>query len=133
MFLSDKIDEDDFRDIKNRCKGEWDELKIKLSLIKKNPENEIETKLVLTLDAVTNVADYYRNASLLDKRAIIDSIFPEKITLSTERLFEPLKSTVLLIIYLIKKEIGGKKRGDQNLKNFNPRLVTSTGFKPVTF
>lgn len=46
MFLSDKIDEDDFRDIKNRYKCELDELKEKLGLIKKSPESEIETKLM---------------------------------------------------------------------------------------
>ncbi|WFB69086.1 hypothetical protein [Chryseobacterium sp. WX] len=133
MFLSDKIDEDDFRDIKNRYKGELDELKEKLSLIKKSPESEIETKLSLALDAVTNVADRYRNASLIDKRAIVGSIFPEKLTFDGTSFRTAKMNGFAKSIFLIKKELGGKKRGDQNLKNFNPRLVTSTGFKPVTF
>ncbi|WP_312285114.1 recombinase family protein [Chryseobacterium gleum] len=133
MFLSDKIDEDDFRDIKNRYKGELDELKEKLSLIKKSPESEIETKLSLALDAVTNVADRYRNASLIDKRAIVGSIFPEKLTFDGTSFRTAKMNGFAKSIFLIKKELGEKKRGDQNLKNFNPRLVTSTGFKPVTF
>lgn len=133
MFLSDKIDEDDFRDIKNRYKGELDELKEKLSLIKKSPESEIETKLSLALDAVTNVADRYRNASLIDKRAIVGSIFPEKLTFDGTSFRTAKMNGFAKSIFLIKKELGGKKRGDQNLKNFNPRLVTLTSVSSNTF
>lgn len=133
MFLSDKIDEDDFRDIKNRYKNELDDLQEKLSLMKSNPKSEIEMKLSLALDAVINVADRYRNASLIDKRAIVGSIFPEKLTFDGTTFRTAKINSFANHIFLIKKEIGGKKRGDQNLKNFNPRLVTSTGFKPVTF
>lgn len=128
MFLSDKIDEDDFRDIKNRYKGELDELKEKSGLIKKSPESEIETKLSLALDAVTNVADRYRNANLIDKRAIVGSIFPEKLTFDGTSFRTAKMNSFAKSIFLIKKELGGKKRGDQNLKNLNPRLVTSQDY-----
>lgn len=49
MFLADKIDEDDFRDIKNRYKKELEELEEKFLIMKSDPENEIEKKLGLAL------------------------------------------------------------------------------------
>ena len=133
MFLADKIDEDDFRDIKNRYKKELEELEEKLLAMKSNPENEIEKKLALALNAVTNIADRYKSANLIDKRAIVGSIFPEKLVFDGTVFRTAKINSFAKYIFLIKREIGGKKRGDQNLKNFNPRLVTSTGFKPVTF
>ncbi|MCS4300940.1 hypothetical protein M2372_000371 [Chryseobacterium sp. BIGb0232] len=133
MFLSDKIDEDDFRDIKNRYKGELGELKEKLSLIKKSPESEIETKLSLALDAVTNVSDRYRNANLIDKRAIVGSIFPEKLTFDGTSFRTAKMNSFAKSIFLIKKELGREKNGDQNLKNLNPRLVTKTSVSSNAF
>jgi hypothetical protein len=74
-----------------------------------------------------------RNANLIDKRAIVGSIFPEKLTFDGTSFRTAKMNSFAKSIFLIKKELGGKKRGDQNLKNLNPRLVNLTGRYPNSF
>lgn len=115
------------------CKGLGFKKIEKLGLIKKSPQSEIEKKLSLALDAVTNVADHYRTANLMDKRAIVGSIFPEKLTFDGTSFRTAKMNSFAKSIFLIKKELGRKKRGDQTLKNLNPRLVTLTSVSSNTF
>ncbi|REC61778.1 recombinase family protein [Chryseobacterium pennae] len=134
MYLSDKIDEDDFRDIKNRYKGELDDLDYKLSVLTASEKKEgIEQKISKALNAVNNISERYKNAGTIDKRALVSLIYPEKIIFDGEHFQTPKINSFLESILLIRRELARQKKGDQNSKNLNPRLVTSTGFKPVTF
>ncbi|WP_083535121.1 recombinase family protein [Chryseobacterium kwangjuense] len=134
MYLSDKIDEEDFRDIKNRYKGELDDLEYKLSLLVKSEQKEgVEDKISKALKIVGNISERYINASPIDKRAIVSLIYPEKIIFDGSDFQTSKINSFVDNIFLIRRELSKQKKGDLNSKNLNPRLVTSTGFKPVTF
>jgi len=85
MFIEDKLDEEDFRSIKIKYKGEIENLKFKLNSLKNSAENDnIELKIVQALNAITNISERYKNASTIDKRAIVGLIYPEKLIFDGE-------------------------------------------------
>ena len=133
LYLEDKLDEDDFREVKKKNKVELDELIFKLNSLKETKkENNIERKLEEALKSVTNISERYKKANSIDKRAIIGLIYPEKLTFNGD-VFQTTKiNSFVETIFLIKKEIGNKKNRQRSKKTSNVGLVTSTGFKPVT-
>lgn len=114
MFLSDKIDEDDFRDIKNRYKGELDDLDYKLSVLTASQKKEgLEQKVFKALNAVTNISERYKNASTADKRAIVSLIYPEKIIFDGKHFQTPKINSFVDNILLIRRELVRKKKGSK--------------------
>lgn len=69
----------------------------------------------------------------MDKRAIVSLIYPEKIIFNGSYFQTTKINSFVHAIFLIRGELSQQKNGNLNSKNLNPRLVTSTGFKPVTF
>ncbi len=134
MFLSDKIDEDDFKDIKERYKTELAELEYKLSvLVASEKEDDIAGKITKALNIVTNLSERYKNASTADKRALVSLIYPEKIIFDGNDFQTPKINSFVDSIFVIKRELARQKKGALDFKNLKPCHVTSTGFKPVTF
>ncbi|UMQ43042.1 recombinase family protein [Chryseobacterium sp. Y16C] len=134
LFLSDKIDEDDFRDIKDRYKGELIDLEYKLSLlVAAEKEDDIAGKISKALNIVTNISERYKNAMTADKRVLVSLIYPEKIIFDGDHFQTPKVNSFVDSIFLIKKELSRQKKGALDFKNLKPCHVTSTGFKPVTF
>ena len=123
----------DFREVKKKNKVELDELIFKLNSLKETKkENNIERKLEEALKSVTNISERYKKANLIDKRAIIGLIYPEKLTFNGDVFQTTKMNSFVETIFLIKKEIGNKKNRQRSKKTSNVGLVTSTGFKPVT-
>lgn len=133
MFLSDKIDEDDFKDIKDRYKDELSELEFKLSTMKSNPIIDIEKKIEGALNSMTNIAERYEKGSISDKRAIIGSIYPEKLIFEKDSFRTAKLNRFAERIFLIKNGLGQKKSGIQNFENFKSRLVPGAGVEPARF
>ena len=68
LYLEDKLDEDDFREVKSKNKVELDELIFKLNALKETKkDNNVEHKLEEALRAVTNISERYKNADSLDR------------------------------------------------------------------
>ncbi len=133
LYLEDRLDEDDFREVKRKNKVELDELIFKLNALKETKkDNNVEHKLGEALRAVTNISERYKNADSLDKRAIIGLIYPEKLTFNGEYFQTTKINSFAETIFLIKKEIGKQKNRQRSEKSSNVGFVTSTGFKPVT-
>jgi hypothetical protein len=59
--------------------------------------NNVEQKIDQALNSITNISERYKNATTIDKRAIVGLIYPEKLIFDG-RIFKPQKSTVLLIL-----------------------------------
>ena len=134
LYLEDRLDEDDFREVKKKNKLELDELIFKLNSLKETKkDNNIEHKLGEALKAVTNISERYKKASSMDKRAIVGLIYPEKLIFNGEYFQTTKINSFAETIFLIKKEIGNKKNRQFKEKSSNVGHVTSTGFKPVTF
>ncbi|UQB69780.1 recombinase family protein [Epilithonimonas zeae] len=134
MFIEDKLDEEDFRSIKIKYKGEIENLKFKLNSLKNSAENDnIGLKIGQALNAITNISERYKNASTIDKRAIVGLIYPEKLIFDGESFQTTKINSLASFIFLIKKELGNKKNRQRSENSSNVGLVNSTGFKPVTF
>ena len=69
----------------------------------------------------------------MDKRAIVGLIYPEKLIFDGENFQTTKINSFANSIFLIKKELGNKKNRQRSELSSNVGLVTSTGFKPVTF
>jgi hypothetical protein len=57
----------------------------------------LNKRLIKALNSITNISERYKNATTIDKRAIVGLIYPEKLIFDG-RIFKPQKSTVLLIL-----------------------------------
>ncbi|AYZ35231.1 recombinase family protein [Chryseobacterium indologenes] len=134
MFIEDKLDEEDFRSIKNKYKIEIENLKVKLNALKSSAENNnFEQRINKALDSIINISERYKNANTMDKRAIVGLIYPEKLIFDGENFQTTKINSFANSIFLIKKELGNKKNRQRSELSSNVGLVTSTGFKPVTF
>lgn len=134
MYIDDKIDEEDFRRIKMKYKTEIENLTFKLNSLKSSGQtSDVEHKLKQALNAITKISERYKNASIIDKRAIVGLIYPEKLIFDGEYFQTTKINSLAGNIALINKELGNKKNRQRSEKTSNVGLVTSTGFKPVTF
>ncbi|WP_144281069.1 recombinase family protein [Chryseobacterium echinoideorum] len=134
MFIEDKLDEDDFRSIKNKYKSEIEDLKLKINTLKSSRENNnTEQRINQAIESITNISERYQNATTIDKRAIVGLIYPEKLIFDGESFQTTKVNSFINSIFLIKKELGNKKNRQRSELSSNVGLVTSTGFKPVTF
>ncbi|MFC0345370.1 hypothetical protein [Epilithonimonas hispanica] len=134
MFIEDKLDEEDFRSIKMKYKGEIENLTFKLNSLKISSENEnVEQKIDQALNAITNISERYKNAYTLDKRAIVGLIYSEKLILDGENFQTTKINSLANSILLIKKELGNKKNRQKSKKSSNVGLVTLTSVSSNTF
>ena len=134
MFIEDKLDEEDFRSIKGKYKVEIENLKSKLNSIKSSEENNnVEQKIDQALNSITNISGRYKNATTIDKRAIVGLIYPEKLIFDVENFQTTKINSFINSILLTKRELWNEKNRPRSKKTSKVGLVTSTGFKPVTF
>lgn len=96
-------------------------------------ENGIYSNTVENSYTIVNISERYNKASTIDKRAIVGLIYPEKLTFDGEYFQTTKINSLAGNIALINKELGNKKNRQRSEKTSNVGLVTSTGFKPVTF
>lgn len=68
-----------------------------------------------------------------DKKTIECLIFPEKVEFDGKSFQTPKMNIVAQCIYQYNNGLGNKKNRHKRVKTSNVGLVTSTGFKPVTF
>ncbi|WP_312400130.1 hypothetical protein [Chryseobacterium sp.] len=110
MFIEDKLDEEDFRSIKNKYKTEIENLKAKLNALRSSTENNnFEQRINQALDSITNISERYKNANTIDKRAIVGLVYPEKLIFDGENFQTTKINSFANSIFLIKKELGNKK------------------------
>jgi len=104
MFIEDKLDEEDFKSIKNKYKPEIENLKLKMDSLKKLDDiNDIEKKINQALEAITNISQRYNNANTIDKRAIVGLIYPEKLVFDGESFQTTIINSFANGVFLIKK------------------------------
>ena len=134
MFIKDKLDEEDFRSIKMKYKGEIENLTFKLNSLKISSENEnVEQKIDQALKAITNISERYKNAYTRDKKAIVGLIYSEKLIFDGENFQTTKINSLANSIFLIKKELGNKKNRQKSKKSSNVGLVTLTSVSSNTF
>ncbi|WP_089790801.1 hypothetical protein [Chryseobacterium wanjuense] len=92
-----------------------------------------QDKIKNMLDAMENLVNLYQQGNFQTKRTIGCLIFPEKVEFDGKSFQTPKMNIVAQCIYQYNNGLGNKKNRHQRVKSSNVGLVTSTGFKPVTF
>jgi site-specific DNA recombinase len=128
LMLNSKIDTDDYAIIKKECEVELNRLEAKLSDYASNPV-KIEELLSEAVSVMANIGVWFQNADNERKRAIIDSMYPEKLSFDgevhrTTRLNEVVEKTTL-----ISSTLRGKKRRARTDKSALPTWVLPTGLE----
>lgn len=132
-YLSDKLDEDDYKEVKTICKLEVEKLEDELSsVIAETKEFDIQTKLDKALDNISNVSKLYKQGDLHTKRTIGCLIYPKKTEFDGTEFQTTKMNTIAKYIFQYNSYLTNKKNRQRIDENSNVGCVTSTGFKPVT-
>ena len=133
-YLVDKLDEDDYKDFKMLTRSQTEQLEQELQhIVSESKKLDIRTKIENTLDSMENLANLYQQGDLMAKKTIGCLIFPQKVEFDGKSFQTPKMNIVAQCIYQYNNGLGNKKNRHKRVKTSNVGLVTSTGFKPVTF
>ncbi|WP_051585174.1 recombinase family protein [Chryseobacterium sp. UNC8MFCol] len=133
LFLTDRLDEDDYTEVKKECKQKLEELEENLKgLVKAGKDQDIPGKLSLALDGISNLAQRYVEGSLDDRRKIASSIYYQKLEFDGKTFRTPKSNAFLNLIKLSKSGLEGQKKSHQNLENPDDHRVSAKGFEPLT-
>ncbi len=131
LLMEQKIEADDYRDLKNQYTTDLQRLEAKIS-IEKEHSSDINQLIGKGLDSLMSVRNMYASAEMDVKRKIIGSIFPEKMSFENKSLRTGRLNEFVKCIYMIDSKLPKNKTG-QNENNFALScLVTPSGFKPET-
>lgn len=131
-LLEDVIDDDEYFEIKNDCKGQIEKLEAKLTKGNNNKKIDFPKLLEDALSNVVNLAKVYVEGDINIKRKIIGSIFPEKLEFFKNH-YRTIRTNVLLsYIYQINNELGDKKNRKES--EFSPLsgLVPFSGSRTLS-
>ena len=131
MVADQKLDPEDFKELKLDCTNKISILESKLSSFS-NKENSIEGLLKDAVNNLCNLNTLFENGTVIQQRQIISSIYPEKLIFDgfqyrTPRLNEAVKLIYGLGTGLI--EMKNRKDGE-NLRLSG--MVVPTGIEPVS-
>ena len=133
LFLSDRLDEDDYNEVKVECKKRSDELDESLkSLTKASKDQDVPGKLSLAIESIANIAQRYNDSCVEDKRKIASSLYYHKLEFDGKNFRTPKSNAFLNLIRLSKRGLGDKKNRHQSCKNSDDDEVSAKGFEPLT-
>ncbi|HYD90708.1 MAG TPA: recombinase family protein, partial [Flavobacterium sp.] len=96
-------------------------------------KGDIEDLMGKGLNNLISLGSAYENGTLADAREMIGLIYPENFTFRGNDFQTARVNEIVNCIYLVNKELDVKKNGTKDDFFALSRVVTSTGFKPVTF
>ncbi len=129
-YLTDKIDEKDYKEFKQECESEITRLEAKaMGLASKIIK--IDGVLRGAIENLSNLQQLFENGDVMQKRKIVGSIYPEKLVFDGERYRTVRVNEAARLIYAIDKGFSENKNG-QAEENFNlSALVPRTGIEPA--
>jgi hypothetical protein len=92
----------------------------------------IEQLTTTGLENLLKLGEAFDGGTLADSREIIGLIFPENFTFSENKIRTARVNEIINCIYLVNNRLRAKKNGTKDDIFLLSRVVTSTGFKPVT-
>lgn len=99
-YLSDKLDEEDYKEIKMLTKTQIEQLELELQhIVSESKELDIKTKIENALESLENLSNIYQQGDLLTKRTIGSLIFPEKVEFDGKSFQTPKMNIVAQCIY----------------------------------
>lgn len=132
LLVTEKIDPEDY----NLMKAEYNAIINKLEKEIGNVEDDranIEQLTNSGLENLLKLGETFENGTLADSREMIGLIFPENFTFEEKKIRTVRINEMVNCIYLVNNRLRAKKNGTKDDIFLLSRVVTSTGFKPVTF
>lgn len=132
LLVTEKIDAEDY----NLMKTEYNAVISKLEKDIGNVEDDrasIEHLTTTGLENLLKLGEVFDSGTLADCRELIGLIFPKNFTFEEKKIRTARINEMVNCIYLVNNRLRAKKNGTKDDIFLLSRVVTSTGFKPVTF
>ncbi|MTD67652.1 recombinase family protein [Flavobacterium sp. LC2016-13] len=134
LLLAEKLDADDYREIKEECKRNIDNLEEELSAYLSEQKNHnIKKNLDDALNTLSRLSTVYKEGDIETKRYVISSIYPEKLYFDGSTYRTPRVNVIARCILLINNALLHKKNRTNESSSHLSGLVAGTGLEPVTF
>ena len=132
LLLCGDIEADDYRTIKAGTEEKINRLEAKLTASLTDSTN-IEPLWDRAISNISQLDFLYENGSIIQKRKIIGSMFPEKLTFDGFQYRTARVNEALVLMLLIDSKMKGKKKGtNSSILNLS-REVTPERLEPPTF
>jgi hypothetical protein len=131
LFADGKMDQRDYRDLRDECQPKINMLEGKLSGFME-VENNINGILKTAVQNMTWLDKSYLGGSIQKKRQIIGSIFPEKLSFDKAKGRTGRINEAVRLIYKLDKVFMEIKKPDSGRKMHEPGEVTPLGLEPRT-
>lgn len=117
LYLSEKLDEDDYREIKSSGKLEVDKLEEELGhLVSESKTYDIQNRLDHALNAISSISKRYKQGDMEIKRMIASSIYPKKVEFDGTEFRTAEMNIIARYIYLANNKLKDKKTDIKSLK-----------------
>ncbi len=116
-YLNDKLDEEDYKEVKMITKSQIERLELDLQfMVSESKELDIRSKIDNALDGMENLVNLYQQGDLNTKRTIGCLIFPKKVEFDGKNFQTPKMNIVAQCIYQYNNGLGNKKTDIRELK-----------------
>ena len=132
LLVTEKIEVDDYNLMKKEYNGIISKLEKQIGNADDDKGN-IEQLMNTGLENLLKLGEACENSSLADTRELIGLIYPENFTFRENQFQTTRINEIVNCIYLVNNRLRVKKNGTKDDIFLLSRVVTSTGFKPVTF
>ncbi|MGQ3087692.1 recombinase family protein [Flavobacterium sp.] len=133
LLFTDKLDADDYKEIKEECRKNIELLENELTVsLDRNRNSSIKQNLDKALHTLCNIASTYKEGDVETKRYVVGSIYPEKLLFDGSTYRTPRINVLAEHISLINKGLGDKKNRTNESSSHLSGLVAKTGVEPVT-
>ena len=115
LIASNKIDEDDFRELKTKCIERIERLEKKLNQLALETGN-VDSLLDAGMEVLLNFEKFRDIDTQYEFKTLIAAMFPENFSFDGQRLRTPRANTILQFIFLINNTLDKHKKGQINTK-----------------
>ncbi len=131
MVADQKLDPEDFRELKLDCTNQITKLEAKLSS-SSGTEKSIDGLLAHAVGNLSKLDILYEEGTVAQKRQIISSIFPEKLTFDGFQYRTPRLNEAVRLIYTLGNGLQETKNRKSNEISCLSGWVVPTGIEPVS-
>jgi site-specific DNA recombinase len=131
LLLSDQIDPADYRTMKSEYDERLNRLRVKLDATATQTD-DFDTMLKQGLGNLFRLSEIYENGSIIEKRRVIGSVYPEKLTFDGDQLRTTRVNEAVRLIYTLDKGFPENEKGQSGNIPALSSQVGKTGFEPAT-
>ena len=131
MMADKQLDPEDYRQLKSACSTQIAELEVRLAT-QTEKQVDIQTLLTKAVNTLCKLDELYENGTIIEKRKIISSIYPEKLIFDGNEYRTSRLNDAVRLIYMLDKgfaDIKNRKEGENSLLSGE---VVLTGIEPVS-